>query len=201
MSDDRTTPISITGLHEAIKTTLRAAFPTNGTNAVQLVDCYTRFDKKLTAVPAILFELTSIDPQSEGDDIGTEQLYVTLSFSAHICVSYRETAAKIAVRELVSAVMWEIWDNRWGLKGIQGAENVSAQEEQFSVEPGGTGNGAMQQYETWRIDWTQDGLIGMNAWNTSPETIPSAVFLGIAPLVGPEHIDDYMQVIPKEDGE
>lgn len=201
MSDERTTPLSITALHEAIKTTLRAAFPTSGTNAVQLVDCYTRFDKKLTATPAILFEMTAIDPSSEGDDIGTEQLYVTLSFSAHICVSYRETAAKIAVRELVTAVMGEIWDNRWGVRGLTGAEITGAQEEQFSVEPGGSGNGAMQQYESWRIDWTQDGLIGTNVWNTDPEAIPTMVYLGIAPLVGEEHIDDYHQVIPKQEGE
>lgn len=187
--------LSITAVHAAIKTTLRAAFPTTGSNAVPVIDYYTRPTEKF-ATPAIFFELTGIDEPAEGDDIGTEQLQCTLSFSAYVCVSYRAATAKIALRELVVALMGEVWANRWGCK-IGAAENVTASPDQFSVEPGGTGNGAMQQYEVWRVDWTQDALIGTSIWDTAPETIPDKVFLGYDPNVGLAHEAEYDQVIPE----
>lgn len=187
--------LSITELHAGIKTTLRAAFPTTGSNAVPVIDYYTRPTEKF-ATPAIFFELTDIGNAAESDDIGTEQLQVTLSFSAYVCVSYRATAAKIALRELVVALMGEVWDNHFGCK-VKGAENVTASPDQFSVEPGGTGNGAMQQYEVWRVDWTHDALIGTSIWDTAPEIIPDKVFLGYDPNVGLAHEAEYDQVIPE----
>lgn len=189
------TGINLSALHTAIQTALRAAFPTTGTGAVPTVAHYTR-PTKTFATPAIFFELTGIDPQSDGDDSGSEQFNATLSFSTYVCCSYRAESAKLSVRELVAAVIEETWDNSWGLP-VSGAEIVTAQPDQFSVEPGGTGSGTSQAYEVWRIDWAQDVKLGASIWATDPETIPSAVFCGWAPNVGIEHEPDYDQVIPE----
>jgi hypothetical protein len=189
------TGINLTALHTAIQTGLRAAFPATGTGAVPTIDHYTR-PTKTFATPAIYFELTGIDPQVDGADSGSEQFNATLSFSAYVCCSYRSESAKLAVRELVAAVIEEIWDSSWDLP-VSGAEIVTAQPDQFSVEPGGTGSGSSQAYEVWRVDWTHDVKLGESIWATASEVIPTSVFCGWAPDIGIDHEADYDQVIPE----
>jgi hypothetical protein len=189
------TGINITALHDAIQTYLRAAFPSTGIGAVPTIEHYTR-PAKTFATPAIFFELTGIDPQSDGDDSGSEQFNASLSFSTYVCCSYRAESAKLVVRELVAKLIEEIWDNSWSLP-VSGAEIITAQPDQFSVEPGGTGIGTSQAFEVWRIDWTQDVKLGASVWATDPETIPTNVFCGWDPKIGIDHVADYDQVIPE----
>lgn len=180
---------NLTTLHAAIKTAIRAEF----TEAqVPTIDYYTR-PTKTVATPAIFFELTGLTPSA--DDPGTEQSEMIASFTLYVLVSYRTEAAKMAVRELAGKLCNLIYYNRWGLK-IGAAELTGAQPDQFSVEPGGSGNGSMQCFETWSIDWTHEILLGTSVWDTDPEPIPTEVYVGIDPDIGPDHIDDYQQVQP-----
>lgn len=180
---------NLTALHDAIKSAIRAEFTES---QVPTIDYYTR-PKKTVTTPAIFFELTGLTPSEE--DPGTEQSQMIAAFTLYVLVSYRAEDAKLAVRELVGKLCNLIYYNRWGLK-IGQAELTSAQPDQFSVEPGGTGNGSMQCFETWSIDWTNEILLGASVWDTDPEPIPTEVYVGIAPDIGPDHEDDYQQVVP-----
>lgn len=187
--------VDIAALHEAIKTTLRAALPTTGAGAVPTIDYYGRQGERI-AVPAVFFELTAIVPGGESDDIGTEQFNAGLEFSAYVLVSYKDgdIKAKLAVRALVARVLAVVNRNRWGLTRITAATVNGAFPDQFSSGPGGQGSGVQHSYETWRIDWTQEGLIDVSTWDPSG-AVPTEVWLGIDPDTGVPNVDKYTQVV------
>jgi hypothetical protein len=197
MSQDAYNPlpaVDLAALHEAIKTGLRAAFPLSGPGAVVTIDYYGRQGERIVT-PAILFELTAILPGEGDDDVGTEQYNSTLEFSAYVMVSYREVAAKLAVRSLIARTLAAIRGQRWAQTGVFTQAKVSgAFPDQFQNTQGG--KSPNESYEMWRIDWTHDAVIKTSVWDPSG-VVPTEVWLGIDPETGVPNVDKYTQVVPE----
>ena len=97
--------INLADLHEAIGQEIADAFPS------ATVAAYGRPGEKLT-VPAITFELDSIEPD-EPSDVGSEQLQVRLRFTAYCIHSYKQ-GNKLAVRVLAANLARFLRGKRWG---------------------------------------------------------------------------------------
>lgn len=185
--------VNIATLHESIKAALRAHFPTNGANAVPTVDYYARQGERV-ATPAIFFELDGIMPANP-DDVGTEQLNCELEFSAYVLVAYNAPAAKVAVRQLAATVAAFVRGKKFG-QPIRAAQIASITPDFFQADTQGqAGTGRNLAYETWRVSWTHEALIALDPV-LPPDFIPSEVYLGFSPRVGPPHVDDYIQIHP-----
>ena len=198
MSTPSLPQIDLAVLQEAIKTTIRAAFPSTGAGAVKVVDYYDRRTLKIDT-PAVLFELTGITPSAPPDDVGTQQFSATLEFSAYVMVSYKETKAKVAVQTLAAKVLALIRGNRWGQK-IQQAEVDGAFPDRMEVQnppPNSAPQRQADAYEVWRIDWRHEALLGVSVWDPDGSITPSQVWLGIDPETGPENIEKYTRVFPQ----
>ena len=167
------TQIDLDQLHQAIIDSIKARFP-----ELQTVEDYEAPRKQLS-VPACLIELTEMEPDDR--DTGTEQLHITLIFEAHLIIGFKTEQAKRAVRKLAAALAHHINKNRWGQK-IDPARVTTVFDNAFSPE--------QDKYETWTVEWRQNGLIGENIWTNEGE-LPSQVFIAWAPEVGVEHEDGY----------
>jgi len=165
------TEIDLEALHEAIKAGLAAKFPYCD------VDFYERHNDKVK-VPSIHFELEGFDRGKPGNT-GTEQLEVTLSFSAKVIASYKK-GNKLAVRKLAANVALYVESNRFGMPVTPG-EFATAAPEEFADE-----------YEAWRVEWEVTGALGESIWNPSGET-PTEIHIGQARTVGADFQPDYIQ--------
>lgn len=169
------TAIDLDQLHDAIKASFKASF------ADCFVDFYPRPGEKIQT-PAILLEIEDIiadDP----DDIGTEQLAVTLHCNAYVVLTYK-AGQKKALKKFAASVMAYTRGRRWGQP--VGAANVAgANPDTISGQP--------DDYEVMRVEFSHEALLGTDVFARSG-TIPTEVYLGFAPDIGPEHIDDYERI-------
>ena len=177
--------VDVQALHEAIKAKLRLAFTTQ---AVPTIDYHARLKQKFVA-PAIFFELTGIDGNPETQ---TEQFDGVFKFSAFCVIPYNATNAILAARALACQLVTKVQGNRWNVP-IGRARVVRMEPELFE--------GDVPPYEMVRVDWEQEGLLGASVFNEDGAIPPTEVWLGLEPDVGPEHVDDYVQVIPEPDAE
>lgn len=177
MSDN--TPVPILALHEGIKTTIRSWFTEA---SVPTVDYYTRVQRKVI-VPAVFFELTSISSDRE---LPTEQIDATFRFSAYCVLPYNADNAIIQTRILAAALASKVNGERWG-QPIGRAKVTVIEPDNFEAEN--------YEYETVRIDWEQDGVLGNDVWAGGVR--PTTVYLGIAPDTGVDNIDKYVQIFPE----
>jgi len=167
--------IQLPELHEAIKAALIAKFPK------VTVDYYSRPGEKI-AIPAIFFELESIEAANPSDN-GSEQLEVLLRFSAECITSYKH-GGKLAARTFAASVASFVQRNRFG-KPITPGRFTSSSMESF--------NAAENAYESWSVKWTNMAYLGTSVWDASG-IVPSHVYLGFAPNVGTGHEADYIEV-------
>lgn len=169
------TAVDIDDLHDAIKDAFTTAFPD------AFVDFYSRPGEKVQT-PAILLEIEDIladDP----DGNGCEQLNVTLNCNAYVVLSYK-AGQKKALRKFAASVMAFVRGKRWGLP--VGAANVgSAQPDQFT--------GQQDDYEVMRVEFSHEALLGTDVFEGNGP-FPTRMFLGFAPEIGPDHVDDYVEV-------
>lgn len=162
-------------LHDAMK----AAFAATFENC--FVDFYPRPGEKITT-PAILLEIEDIladDP----DDIGTEQLAVTLNCNAYVVLSYK-AGNKKALKKFAAAVMAYTRARRWG-QPVGPANVVGANPDTIVGQP--------DDYECMRVEFSHAALLGTDVF-AGAGVIPTEIYLGFSPLIGPDHIDDYMLV-------
>jgi hypothetical protein len=168
------TPVDIEALHTAIKDALTEQFED------ATVDFYSSPGERI-ASPSILFELEEIladDP----DDIGTEQLAVRLRWNAYAVLSYKG-ANKLALRSLAASLMAFIRGKRWG-QPVGAANVIGAFPDQIEGQP--------NDYEVMRIEFEHEALLGTDVWPGGE--LPLEVYLGIAPLIGPEHEEHYTRI-------
>ena len=166
------TPVDIDALHEAMKTALAAQFV--GTS----VDFYPRPGDKIT-VPAILIDLDEISAD-DPDDIGTEQMPVTLNFHFY-CVRSYKSGNKLAIRTFAASVMTFARGQRWS-QPVGAAKVNGAFPDQFSADS--------KEYEVMRVELSHEALLGIDVWIDEGE-VPTEVYLGEAPNIGPAHVADY----------
>jgi hypothetical protein len=167
-----TTPVDIAELHQGIKAGLTAAFPGVA------VDYYPRPGAKIQ-VPALLIDLDEFEAD-DSDDIGTEQIACTLRFNVYAVRAYK-SGNKLALRTMTAATIAAIHRNRWG-QPVGPANVVGA----FPDQIGGNAS----EYEVARIEFTHEALLGASVWVEDGE-VPTEVWLGYAPRIGPEYVDDY----------
>lgn len=166
-----------TDLHNAIETTLRAAF-----TVAELPTCekYPELAKKIVS-PAVLIELSELVP---ADDPGTGELALTARFSAYI-VLQRSSRAKLDAANLAAAVALNIYAaSRFG-QPIGPAQISRVAPDEFKPELFG--------YVVWVVEWTHEIRVGESVWDGAGIT-PTEIYLGIAPNIGLAHADDYHQV-------
>jgi hypothetical protein len=178
------TEISLDSLHQSILTSIAAEFPHLAT-----VEDYPDDRQRINA-PAALIELTEMTAVPD-DDPGTGQLALELQFELRYIVGFRGANQARVIRSNAAALAHFIQHNQWGLP-IEPARVMVCEPDAFSPE--------LDQYHVWRIEWAQIAHIGANEWIDNGEP-PSEVWVGIAPLVGPEHEEFYTRQDGEEGGE
>jgi len=169
-------------LHDAMVTTLRAHYR----DLVPTIAAYDPFpqldgpDPQPLITPAILLQLDAIDP---GEDDGTDRQPLRLTWVAHCVLSFRTEQVQLELRELAADVLSLVRNQRWGLSGaLQVPTALSALPGEFV--PG------LQGSDSWQVRWEQQTYIGPSVW-ASRGVLPLTVWLGQAPEIGVEHVDDY----------
>lgn len=173
--------ISIDTLHENILAAIAGKFPD-----IRTVEDYPD-DRRRVRVPAALVELVELAGAPD-DDPGTGQLALQASFELRYVIGFRGHNQGRAIRSQIATLAHFIHHNQWDLP-VEPAMVTACEPDEFSPE--------LDQYVVWRIDWTQLVVIGENEW-MQPGTTPETVWVGIAPDIGPEHVDDYTRVAGEE---
>lgn len=168
------TEITLDDYHDGVIDALRTAFPDLAT-----VDDYPN-DRQRVQVPAALVEVTEMLAVPD-DDPGTGQLALELQVELRYIVGWRGANQGRLVRRNAAALAHFIQQNQWGLP-VEPARVLACEPDEFSPE--------LDQYIVWRIEWAQIVHIGENEW-LDDGTPPTEVWVGIAPLVGPEHEEHY----------
>ncbi len=138
-------------------------------------------DPQPIITPAIILELDAIDP---GDDDGTDRQSLMLTWSAHCIISIRTQDMQIELREFAADVLSHVRHNRWGLgSAVSPPEDLVAIPDEFIPENAG--------YESWIAQWRQQSYVGSDFW---AGVAPKEVYLGIAPRIGADYVDDYRRV-------
>ncbi|WP_430415830.1 hypothetical protein [Marinobacter adhaerens] len=175
------TQVGLDALLDAILAKILEQFPT-----FQTVEDY-RDDRDRFSAPACLVELTQLD--SGPDDPGTGQLAVTARFEARLILSFRKLAAKKEIRKLTGAFSHFVHQNRWGLP-VGPAQFIGAAPDDIT---GFGGDDRLDQFEVWTVEWEQTVHLGSSEW-TGDDTNITEVYVGYAPKIGPDHVDDYTQI-------
>jgi hypothetical protein len=177
MADEDTIAVDLAAVHTAMKTAFEAAFPG------ATVDYYSRPGEKV-ALPGIFFELDGIEPD-QPDNIGTEQFACVLRFAAYVITTYK-LPGKLQARTLALALGAVINANRFGCPVGPGHIHTIV-EDTFHQDN--------KEYNVMRVDWTHTALAGVSIWQgTNNETPPEHVYLGFAPFIGPDHLNDYTEI-------
>jgi hypothetical protein len=169
--------VNIDTLHTNIVAELQAQFPT------ATVDLYGRPGEKITT-PGILIELEDM-PADDPDEIGTEQLGVSINFNAYVVLDYK-SGKKQAVKTMAAAVMAFIRGRRWDCP--VGAANVAGA---FPDVIAGREN----DYEVMRVEFNHEAMLGLDVWTADqlldeegePLPPPSEVFVSETPGVPGSH--------------
>lgn len=175
------TQVELDAVLEAVLAKIRAQFP-----AFQTVEDY-RDDRDRFTAPACLVELTQLEAGPE--DPGTGQLAVTARFEAHLILSFRKLAAKKEIRALAGAFSHFVHQNRWGLP-VGPAQFIGAAPDDVT---GFGGDDRLDQFEVWTVEWEQAVHLGASEW-AGANTWVAEVYVGYAPKIGPDHVDDYTQI-------
>ena len=174
--------VNIDTLHENIKAALEDAF--EGIN----IGFYERPGQKIST-PSILLEMDDIQAD-DPDDIGTEQTAATLNFNAYVVLDYK-AGKKQAVKVLAAAVLAFVRGKRWDCPVGAGAV-IGAYPDRI--------RGREEDYEVMRVEFSHEVLLGDDSW-TDEGTPPWKVYLGLSPLIGPDHVDDYELVYEGDEPE
>jgi len=170
------TQIDLDAMHEAVIAKIAAQFP--GVTVDDYPD-----DRRRIRAPAVLVELVELAPVPD-EDPGTGQLALEAHFEARYLVGFRGPDQRRHLRRTIATLAHFIQHNRWGLP-VEPARVTGCAPDEFSPE--------LDQYHVWAVEWAQIVHIGPNEWITDDFT-PTEVYVGIEPLTGPEHVDDYRRV-------
>lgn len=163
----------------AVVARLAQAFP-----AVPTVAEYPRLRQKISA-PAVLVELADATPSG---DAGTGQLCLSARFEARIVFDQVPVAGSnppLLALGLAAAVAREVFAaGRFG-QPVGPAKGVRLEPDQFRPELSG--------YAVWLVEWTHEVRLGDSVWDGAG-VMPTAIYVGLAPEIGPPHIDDYIKI-------
>lgn len=196
------TQIDLDTLHAAIVADIKAKFPDLRTVEFYRGEGNDHDDRKTLPVPACLLNLTELEA-SEENDPETGQLAAIAHFEAELVIRFTTPNAKRSIRKLAAAFAAWLHKRRWvdpnnpSKKLPTGpAMVVGAYQDDFSSMMPGMRDKPLDQYEVWKVEWRQEVHLGESVW-TDEGVVPTTVFLGMAPEIGPSHIDDYVQIVPE----
>ncbi|KAB8307259.1 hypothetical protein EH228_14745 [Erwinia endophytica] len=131
--------------------------------------------------PAVYFEL------NEWTDNGgtTGQLEVTLDCDLYVVVDAAGAGnEKPAIFLRAAAADLTQWINgqQFGLSGVEPATFIAATKDEFDPR--------MDDYLVWRITFNQNAAFGEDPFASTGQPLKQA-WLGIAPDIGQQHVDDY----------
>lgn len=169
------TEIDLDTLHAAIVADIKAAFP-----ALKTVEFY-REDRKTLPLPACLLELSELDAIPD-DDPGTEQLAVMAKFEAELIISFRTVKAKQSIRKLAAALSAWLRMRRWTNASGTTPKLPTGEAIVIGAYPDDfnplhrDGDGGLDQFEAWRVEWQQRIHLGKSTWIDEGDT-PAQVFV------------------------
>ncbi len=141
--------------------------------------------KVAVKAPAIFVAVLSAVPDA---DPGTDQLDLKCRFAAYVLArNARGHAARGAdCVNLAERVALTIHQNQWGLSGLSMAvvERLDSLSNNIADKAG---------FALWGIPWQQTVRLGASVWDGAG-VIPTEVYLGVTPNIGPGHIPDYWKV-------
>lgn len=179
-------------LHQKIVEAFAEKFSTDFNLIAFYRDEEERRAPKVTELPALLLELTELEPDAE-NDANCEQLPVIARFEARIVVNAMQDkalsieTAKIKVRALAAKLAHYLYKHKRFHKLPAGALSVDAiVEDAFYPE--------LDRYEVWRVDFSIPILIGESVWISDGIT-PTPAY-SWSPNIGAEHEQDYQDIEP-----
>ena len=176
MSQNANTLSSFTTFHNAIKAAL-SALP--NIKEVALYDA-NELDKVKT--PAILIEMGEIDPS---ESLTGGRLAVNVDMRLHCVLSVTTPNVQLEIRNFAALVMTKMHRNRFGLSGaVEYPARLSAFPGMFKPDEKG--------FESWVVNFVQTVHLG-EVWEET-EFLPTEVYLGLAPEIGNDHVDDYERI-------
>lgn len=183
------TDLDLADLHAAIVADIRAQFPD-----LKLVAFYHEEDDRTppsaAEMPACLLQLTEWEAAPDSDT-GTEQFAASCRFDARFILPFTTPQAKLSIRKLAASFCAFLrshprWNNPNGTTPIAlptgPAEVIGAYPDDFSP--------ALDQYEVWRVEWTQQVDMGNTVW-TDDGTVPTQVLFSYSPDIGTPNQADY----------
>lgn len=172
-------PVTLESLHEAIKQALLEAFPTLGD-----VDDYPTEPGHIK-VPAAFLDLVSIEPNGDDGEDGTGRLVASLRWEISLVLGLATQGNKRAARSLAANVALWVKGNRFGLR-VAPAQFLRAAPDEFSPQ--------LSRHTPWVVEFEQEVLLGESVWDETG-IVSTTVYVGIDPDTGPDHVDDYREVV------
>lgn len=169
--------IDLVSFQESIVGAIRAAMP-----GLVTVEFYRDDETEELPTPACLLEVAEWDFDGE-DTAGTGQQCVTLRLRARLIFSREagpiDTSLRVAGLALAAAI------SKKRFPGGSGPANLlMAAPDDFHPRA--------RQFGIWLTEWTQEAYVGESVWVDA--AVPTAVYIGFVPDVGPEHVADYIQI-------
>lgn len=180
MADPNDITTDLAALHNAIQNQIGAAFP-----ALQTVEFYRDDEDEGIQLPACLIELDEMENRDE--DPGTGQICMSLRFSARLILT-RENGPDAPMQARLSAAALSAFINKNRFGGhVSPAHVLMGSRDDFSPS-------LLGRFSIWRIEWVhREAFFGASVWS-GDNIIPQTVYLGRAPEIGPDHIEDYKEI-------
>lgn len=190
--------VDLDALHDSITSAIQAQYPTLAT-----VEFYRTEDRKNLPCPAVLLDISEFENEPDMD-VGTGQIAMSARFEAEIVFGFKTPNVKREIRKFAAAFASWLYLRRWpGISSDQ-AQVVGCYKDDFDPR--------LDEYEVWRVEWTQVLYLGSDAWTDTsaplsqvvgvgypadgtavpvePQT--GGVMLGYSPNIGTPHIADYI---------
>lgn len=170
-----TTPLDLGALFATIAAEIQAAFP-----ALQTVEFH-RVERKGLVTPALLLEMAELEAEPNQDP-GTEQLAVAARFEAYVVMGFRTPDVRTEVRRFAAAFAAWLRLRRWPGIPTDAAQVIGCYPDNFDPE--------LDQFETWRIEWSQVLHLGASVWDNDG-TVPTTILTAWSPDIGAGNEDKY----------
>jgi len=180
MNDANDLTTDLEALHTAIRDQIAAAFP-----VFQTVEFYRDDEGEGMTTPACLLEMEEF--QDTDEDPGTGQICMSLRFSARLILT-RENGPDAPMQSRLSAAALSAFINKNRFGGqVSPAHVLMGSRDDFSPS-------LLGRFSIWRIEWVhREAFFGASVW-AGDNLIPQTVYLGRAPEIGPDHIEDYKEI-------
>lgn len=171
--------LDLDAYHDAVVAAIKAQFP-----IFETVEDYPE-DRKAVKTPACLIEIEEMDGD-DAEDPGTEQQAMKMKIACRIILGLRTPKMRRMARKLCGDFAAFVRFQKFGMP-VGEAHVIGAYQDAF--EP------SLDQYEVWRLEWSQLAYFGTDVWMPDGSVAPSQVFIGYAPDIGVSE-SQYEKVAP-----